>query len=95
MFQRKSPAKRSAKSYQEEATEKKPRTIKRGIIKEESGKIFAESTFPTDEIYNKIRERAYLLYERRGGTNGDDVSDWLQAEREITAEISRNKSNLN
>ena len=95
MFQRKSPAKRSAKSYQDEVSEKKPRTIKRGIIKEETGKIFAESTLPTDEIYNKIRERAYQIYQRRCGSQGDDMSDWLQAEKEIIAEISGTKSNLN
>jgi len=90
MFQRKS---RSAKSYQEEATtEKKPRTIKRNIIKEDRSKVF--TGFSAEEIYQKIRERAYQIFERRG-SQGDELSDWLQAEREIIAEINRNKSNLN
>jgi hypothetical protein len=30
----------------------------------------------------RIRQRAYELYVDRGGVDGDDVSDWLQAERE-------------
>lgn len=30
-----------------------------------------------------IRERAYELYEQRGGENGLDVEDWLAAEAEL------------
>ena len=35
---------------------------------------------PRDE---EIRRRAYELYEARGGADGDDVADWLAAEREL------------
>jgi hypothetical protein len=35
----------------------------------------------------EIRERAYYIYLARGGVNGDPVSDWLQAERELRAEL--------
>jgi hypothetical protein len=28
----------------------------------------------------RIREAAYLLYEQRGGVDGHDVDDWLEAE---------------
>lgn len=38
---------------------------------------------PTDD---QIRERAYLLYEARGGVQGDPVADWLLAERQLKAE---------
>ncbi len=30
-----------------------------------------------------IRERAYKIYLARGGQDGDEVSDWLAAEREV------------
>jgi len=32
-----------------------------------------------------VRLRAYELYLRRGATPGDEVGDWLQAERELQA----------
>lgn len=32
---------------------------------------------------NTIRERAYELYENRGGEPGQDKQDWLHAEQEI------------
>ncbi len=31
----------------------------------------------------KIRIRAYLLFEKRGGEHGHHLEDWLQAEAEI------------
>lgn len=33
---------------------------------------------------DKIAQRAYELYEARGGEAGHELEDWLQAEREIT-----------
>jgi hypothetical protein len=36
--------------------------------------------------YDRIAQRAYALYERRGGTGGSPMDDWLQAEREIDGE---------
>ena len=35
-----------------------------------------------------IARRAYELYERRGGHHGQDVDDWLQAERELQETVS-------
>ena len=35
----------------------------------------------------RIAQRAHEIYERRGGFEGKDLDDWLQAEREIDAEI--------
>jgi len=32
-----------------------------------------------------VRHRAYELYLQRGATPGNDVGDWLQAERELRA----------
>ena len=34
-------------------------------------------------IEQRIRQRAYELYEQRGRTDGHDLDDWLRAEREI------------
>ena len=34
-------------------------------------------------IDQRIRQRAYELYVQRGCTDGHDLDDWLQAEREI------------
>ncbi|MBZ5631082.1 MAG: DUF2934 domain-containing protein [Acidobacteriia bacterium] len=34
-------------------------------------------------VEEKIRIRAYLLFEKRGGEHGRALDDWLQAEEEI------------
>lgn len=36
-----------------------------------------------EDVEEKIRIRAYLLFEKRGGQHGDALADWLQAEAEI------------
>ena len=38
------------------------------------------------EIQPRIAERAYELYQRRGGHHGQDLDDWFLAEQEIMAE---------
>ena len=38
---------------------------------------------PSSELQEKIRRRAYDLYEQRGRTDGHNVDDWLQAETEM------------
>ena len=39
---------------------------------------------PTPVITDQdIAERAYAIYMARGGEDGHDVEDWLQAEREL------------
>lgn len=46
-----------------------------------------EATISDDlsqERVERIRQRAYELYEARGRVEGHDVEDWLQAEAEIT-----------
>ena len=35
----------------------------------------------------RIAQRAHEIYDARGGQDGRDLDDWLQAEREIDAEI--------
>ena len=41
-----------------------------------------------------IRGRAYQIYLQRGNFGGDAVSDWLQAERELNAELEKLLSDL-
>jgi len=38
-----------------------------------------------DQFYALVSDRAYSLFEQSGGFHGDDVSHWLQAERELAA----------
>jgi hypothetical protein len=42
----------------------------------------AQSTTSTEEL---IRERAYRIYEERGGEDGHAEEHWLQAELDITS----------
>ena len=35
--------------------------------------------------YNEIAEAAYQRYLSRGGAHGQDVDDWMEAERELRA----------
>lgn len=46
---------------------------------------------PTEnDIAERIRERAYQLFEERGGKLGHDLEDWLQAEEEV---LGKSKTN--
>ncbi len=42
------------------------------------------STKSPQELEEKIRRRAYELYEMRGRQGGHELDDWLRAEAEIT-----------
>ena len=41
-----------------------------------------------------IERRAYDIYLSRGGADGSDVDDWLQAERQVLEELKSNKASL-
>ncbi len=41
-----------------------------------------------DDINVRIAERAYELHHHRGGHHGQDLDDWLTAEREVLSEES-------
>jgi hypothetical protein len=45
-------------------------------------------TQSTSELQEQIRRRAYELYEQRGRNDGYELSDWLQAESELTQQTS-------
>jgi hypothetical protein len=36
---------------------------------------------------DKIARRAHQIYQARGGAHGKAIEDWLQAEREVDAEM--------
>jgi len=41
-----------------------------------------------DEVLRqRIAEKAYELYEKRGQSHGQDLDDWLEAERLVLSEI--------
>lgn len=39
-----------------------------------------------EDLGSRIAQRAYELYERRGGDHGHDLDDWMKAERQILME---------
>jgi hypothetical protein len=52
------------------------------------GKIGAVNGTPLpDQLLERISQRAFELYELRGGAHGHDAEDWFEAERQISAEI--------
>ena len=42
---------------------------------------------PSESRISRIARRAHEIYEARGGEHGKAMEDWLQAEREIDADI--------
>jgi Protein of unknown function (DUF2934) len=44
------------------------------------------------EIEEQIRQRAFQLYQERGGVNGNAKDDWLQAKREVLNRKARTSS---
>lgn len=44
--------------------------------------------YSADDLFNKIQQRAYYIYEKRGYSSGNDVADWLEAERQIKSELN-------
>ena len=56
-------------------------------MKQERQKKKVNGVAPGDDalsVQKNVALRAYELYLQRGGVNGHEVEDWLQAEREIT-----------
>jgi hypothetical protein len=47
-----------------------------------------EVTVVMSGLEDRIRQRAYELWEQSGKTDGSEMDYWLQAEREIAAETS-------
>lgn len=43
---------------------------------------------PMESARQRVAERAHALFLARGWTHGDDIGDWLTAERELSATTS-------
>ena len=41
------------------------------------------------QVEEKIRQRAYELYQERGGVNGNPTDDWVQAKQEVLSRKAR------
>jgi hypothetical protein len=48
-----------------------------------------ETVNPLESVEERVRHRAYQLYEARGREDGKDLEDWLCAESEINAALAR------
>ena len=51
-----------------------------------NGAVRARKTTKTVSRADRVAQRAYELYEARGGSHGSDVEDWLKAEELVDAE---------
>lgn len=57
--------------------------MKSGMELQVSSKKHSEASESQLELEQRIRARAYELYEQRSRGNGHDVEDWLDAEAEL------------
>ncbi len=51
--------------------------------REKKQQVLTQSVSSPDDLQEKITGRAYQLYEEGGCVNGNDMENWLKAEREI------------
>ena len=56
-----------------------------GLDRTAGGTSDAVTETPVPVTRERIQARAYEIYLARNGGNGDALSDWLQAEREISS----------
>ena len=47
----------------------------------------SNTSIPQDQPTDMIRKKAYELYEKRGKKSGQDMNNWLEAERIIKQKI--------
>ena len=52
-----------------------------------STNTIGKSTMDDEVLRQRIAEKAYELYEKRGQSHGQDLDDWLEAERLVFSEI--------
>lgn len=57
----------------------KPQIDKVTSVEDRSLPVFGEF----DSVMQRIRDRAYSLFEGRGSAGGDPLTDWFRAEREV------------
>ena len=47
----------------------------------------SSTSIPQNQLTDMIRKKAYELYEKRGKKSGQDMNNWLEAERIIKQKI--------
>lgn len=66
------------------------------MAKKQKNKVGSNSSLSgpagSKSIQQRIAEKAYALFLERGAAHGDDVTDWLQAERIIQEELAAEKA---
>ncbi|MFH1131116.1 MAG: DUF2934 domain-containing protein [Pseudomonadota bacterium] len=55
----------------------------RDIVERKAQETLTTQSSTSQANYERVAARAYELYEKRGRTNGADMDDWLQAEKEL------------
>ena len=48
----------------------------------------SSTSIPQEQLTDMIRKKAYELYEKRGKKSGQDMNNWLEAERMIKQKVS-------
>jgi len=48
----------------------------------------SSTAIPQDQLTDMIRKKAYELYEKRGKKSGQDMNNWLEAERIVKQKVS-------
>ena len=64
-------------------------TVNRKVNEPITLETTAHPTQASNELQEQIRLRAYELYEQRGGEDGRELDDWLQAEAEVTQSMTK------
>ena len=54
----------------------------------------AETFGRKSPVSDDVELRAYQIYLGRGGSDGHDLDDWLQAERQVFEELKKSKASL-
>jgi hypothetical protein len=72
------------------STKKKtPRTKAKGPAKTNSKKPVKKRTLDPTSLRREIEKKAYEMYAERGFQHGNDVTDWLEAEKQIVNSMRR------
>ncbi len=77
---------RKTTANKKSTTHKKTTTTTRAKKNSSSTRKFTLKA--NSDLSGQIRERAYHLYLERGCYHGDDMNDWLKAEKEVKKEYS-------
>jgi hypothetical protein len=59
------------------------------MIKDSANRSQTTAINDPDTVEQRIRRRAYELYEQRGREDGHDVDDWIHAEEEVRKKTTR------